>query len=35
VANAAVVPAGVNGGVDVFVTDTTDVIIDINGYFAQ
>jgi hypothetical protein len=34
VANAAIVPAGNNGAVNVFVTDTTDVIIDINGYFA-
>lgn len=34
VANAAIVPAGTGGSVSVFVTDTTDVIIDINGYFA-
>jgi hypothetical protein len=34
VANAALVPAGSGGAVDVFVTDTTDVILDINGYFA-
>ncbi|MGC2656902.1 MAG: hypothetical protein WA324_02920 [Bryobacteraceae bacterium] len=34
VANAAIVPAGSNGGVDVFATNDTDVIIDINGYFA-
>ena len=35
VANAAIVPAGALGGaVSVFVTDDTDVIIDINGYFA-
>ena len=32
-ANAAIVPAGSNGGVSVFVTDTTDVILDLNGYF--
>jgi hypothetical protein len=32
-ANAAIVPAGANGGVYVFVTNTTDVVIDINGYF--
>ena len=32
-ANAAIVPAGSNGAVSVFVTDTTDVILDINGYF--
>ncbi|MFN0171533.1 MAG: hypothetical protein ACKV22_34380 [Bryobacteraceae bacterium] len=33
VANAAVVPAGTNGSINVYVTDKTDVIIDINGYF--
>jgi hypothetical protein len=33
-ANAAVVPAGApSGSVSVYVTDTTDVILDINGYF--
>lgn len=32
-ANAAIVPAGLNGSVSVFVTDTTDVVLDINGYF--
>jgi hypothetical protein len=35
VANGALVPAGTNGGLSVFVTDTTQVILDINGYFAQ
>lgn len=35
VANAALVPAGANGAITVFVTDATDVIIDINGYLAQ
>jgi len=33
-ANAAIVPAGAGGAVSVYVTDTTDVIIDIDGYFA-
>jgi uncharacterized repeat protein (TIGR01451 family) len=33
-ANAAIVPAGTNGGVSVFVTDDSDLVIDINGYFA-
>jgi hypothetical protein len=33
-ANAAIVVAGVGGGVSVFVTDATDLVIDINGYFA-
>ena len=32
-ANAAVTPAGTNGGVSVYVSDTTQVIIDIDGYF--
>ncbi len=33
VANAAIVPAGSGGAVSVFVSGTTDVILDINGYF--
>ena len=33
VANAAIVPAGTSGAIDVFVSDTTDLVIDINGYF--
>ena len=32
-ANAAVVPAGVNGAVTVLASDPTHVIVDINGYF--
>jgi hypothetical protein len=32
-ANAAIVPAGTGGAVSVYVTDTTDVLLDINGYF--
>jgi hypothetical protein len=32
-ANAAIVPAGSNGSISVFASDTTDVILDINGYF--
>ena len=33
-ANAAIVPAGTSSGsVSVYVTDTTNVILDINGYF--
>jgi hypothetical protein len=31
--NSAVVPAGTNGSINVFVTDATDVAIDINGYY--
>jgi hypothetical protein len=34
VANAAIVPSGTNGGVSAFVTNTSDIILDINGYFA-
>jgi hypothetical protein len=33
-ANAAIVPAGANNEVSVYVTNTTDVILDIDGYFA-
>ncbi len=32
-ANAAIVPAGTSGAISVFATDTTDVVLDINGYF--
>ena len=31
--NATIVPAGANGAISVFAIDTTDVILDINGYF--
>jgi uncharacterized repeat protein (TIGR03803 family) len=34
IANAAIVPAGTTGDVSVFPSNDTDVIIDINGYFA-
>jgi large repetitive protein len=33
-ASAVILPAGANGEVDVFPTDDTDLVIDINGYFA-
>lgn len=33
-ANAAIVPKGSNGDVSVYVTDDTELLIDINGYFA-
>jgi hypothetical protein len=33
-ANAAIVPAGTGGAIDLFVTDTADMVIDVNGYFA-
>jgi len=32
-ANAAVVPAGVNEAISIYSSDTTDVVLDINGYF--
>ncbi len=32
--NAAIVPAGSNGSIDIYATNDTDVVIDINGYFA-
>ncbi len=34
VANAAIVQAGTNGDVSVFATNNSDLVIDINGYFA-
>jgi hypothetical protein len=34
-ANAAIVAAGTSGSVDVFASSATDLIIDINGYYAQ
>ncbi len=34
VANAAIVPVGPSGSVAVFPSNTTDLVIDINGYFA-
>ena len=33
-ANAAIVPAGTSGAVSVYVSNTTDVVLDIDGYFA-
>jgi len=32
--NSAVVPAGTGGSINIFTTDATDVVIDINGYYA-
>jgi YVTN family beta-propeller protein len=34
VANAAIVPAGTSGDISVFATDGTQLLIDIDGYFA-
>jgi hypothetical protein len=33
-ANAAIVPAGTGGAVNVYATDNSDLVIDVNGYFA-
>jgi hypothetical protein len=33
-ANAAIVPAGSGGAIDIFASNATDLVIDINGYFA-
>ena len=35
IANAAIIPAGTSGSVNVFAHDATAVVIDTNGYFAQ
>jgi uncharacterized repeat protein (TIGR03803 family) len=32
-ANAAIVPGGTGGEMSIYATDTTDVIVDVNGYF--
>ena len=32
-ANAVIVPAGANGAIDVYATNDTDLVIDIDGYF--
>ena len=34
VANAAIVPAGSGGSVTAYVTDPTNLILDVNGFFA-
>jgi hypothetical protein len=33
VGNSAIVPSGSDGGIKVFATNSTDLVIDINGYF--
>ena len=33
-ANAAIVPAGTNGEISIYVSDDSDVVLDISGYFA-
>jgi uncharacterized repeat protein (TIGR01451 family) len=34
VANGAIVPAGINGAISIFVSNRSHVILDLNGYFA-
>ena len=34
VANAAIVKAGTNGSIEILASDTTNLVIDIDGYFA-
>ncbi|MGA3054034.1 MAG: YncE family protein [Candidatus Korobacteraceae bacterium] len=34
-ANAAIVPAGANEAVSIFASDSTNVVVDINGYFQR
>jgi hypothetical protein len=34
-ADAALVPAGTDGDINAFVTNDTDLLIDVNGYFAE
>jgi hypothetical protein len=33
-ANAAIVPAGTSGAINAFASNATQLILDINGYFA-
>jgi hypothetical protein len=35
VANSAIVKAGANGGINVYASDNTDVLLDISGYFTD
>ena len=34
VANGAIVPAGSGGAISIYVTDLSDLLFDVNGYFA-
>ncbi len=34
VANSSIVPASINGSIDIFANDATNLIVDVNGYFA-
>lgn len=33
--NTGIIPAGVNGSVDIYANNATDIVIDINGYYAS
>ena len=33
-ANLAIVPAGTNGAISTYMTDASDLVMDIEGYFA-
>ena len=33
--NTGIIPAGTNGSVDVYASNATDIVIDINGYYAS
>lgn len=35
VANAAIVPAGAGGGIGLYASNATDMVVDINGYFVD
>jgi len=35
VANSAIVQAGINGGISVYASDKTDLLIDISGYYTD
>jgi hypothetical protein len=32
--NAAIVPGGINGAISAYATNATDLVLDVNGYFA-
>jgi hypothetical protein len=35
VTNSAVIPAGTNGGIDVYVYRRTDVVVEVSGYLGR
>src|SRR5271157_2535355 len=35
VSNTGIIPAGANGSIDIYANNPTDVVIDINGYYAS